>query len=284
MEIKINDKVLDASLDNENTLGEVLSELEQWLSGSGHRISELKIDGQPVMSSMIEETFKRDVKTVKCLEVRTNVVAELCAAGLLNLVEDIKEFENLNFKEKADYCAKWRETVTARFISAELPELFAFCINVFSGGDVTPETLLSITEEIQREVGDPKSELTRLEPVLNEICMRLTDLPLDIQTGKDARAAQTIQIFSAVTEKIFRIFKQLDTQGYLPKESGQDGSLADLTANFANLLRELLDAYEKNDSVLVGDLTEYEISPKIKELYRAILENVILTEKAREEK
>jgi len=284
MEIKINDMALDISLENENTLGEVLAGLEQWLSNSGHRISELKIDGKELSSSMIEEAFKKDIKSVKTLDVYTNVVAELSAASLLNLTEDIKEYEGLNFDEKSKYLEEWRKTVTAQFLSAEIPELYAFCCNVFSGGDVTPQVLNSIVEEIQREVTDPKNEFINLEPVLDEICARLTDLPLDIQTGKDARAAQTMQIFSAVTEKIFRIFRQLNTQGYLSADEADAKEISDSMSNFADILKELLEAYEKNDTVLVGDLTEYEASPKIKELYKAILENVILTEKAQEEK
>jgi len=285
MDIKINDMALDISLENENTLGDVLAGLEQWLSNSGHRISELKIDGQAVTSSMLEEAFKKDVKTIKSIDIYTNVIAELSAASLLNLIEDIKEFEALSFEDKSKYCEKWQETATAQFIFAELPDLYAFCRNVFSNGDVTPQTLLSITEEIQREVNDPKTELVNLEPILNEICIRLTDLPLDIQTGKDARAAQTIQLFSAVTEKIFRIIKQLNTQGYLSPDIPQtdNKSLTELMSYFSNILKELLEAYEKNDSVLVGDLTEYEASPKIKELYKAILENVNTKEKAEKE-
>jgi len=285
MNIKINDMALDISLENENTLGEVLAGLEQWLSNSGHRISELKIDGQAVTSSMLEEAFKKDVKEIKSIDIYTNVIAELSAASLLNLIEDIKEFEALDFEGRSKYCEKWQETAAAQFISSELPDLYAFCRNVFSNGDVTPQTLLSITEEIQREVNDPKNELINLEPILNEICVRLTDLPLDIQTGKDARAAQTIQLFSAVTEKIFRLIKQLNTQGYLSPDVPQtdDKSLTELMSYFSNILKELLEAYEKNDSVLVGDLTEYEASPKIKELYKAILENVNIKEKADKE-
>jgi len=280
MVIKINEKALDISLENENTLGDVLAGLDQWLSNSGHRISEIIIDGQEMSSSMLEEAFQRDIKTIKSLDINTNVIAELWAASLLNLIEDIKEFEKSEFEEKAKYFEKWQETVTARFISAEMPELFAFCANAFSGSDVTPQTLLSITQEIQREVTDPKNELTNMEPVLNEICTRLTDLPLDIQTGKDARAAQTIQIFSAITEKIFRIFKQLGTQGYLSGDTDEEAALCELMTGFADVLRDLLEAYEKSDSVLVGDLAEYEAAPKIKELYNAILENVNLSEKA----
>ncbi|MCL2719817.1 MAG: hypothetical protein FWD47_00565 [Treponema sp.] len=283
MEIKINDKILDASLDNESTIGEVLTNLEQWLTDSGHRISEIKIDSQTVSASMIEELFKKDIKSVKRIDVQTNVIAELTAASIINLLEDINEYSGLNFEDKTNYFSKWKESATAQFISVEIPDLYAFCVNTFSSGEVSAHTLISITEEIQREVHDPKKELENIEQILNEICERLVDLPLDIQTGKDSRAAQTIQVFSAVTEKIFRIIKQLDIQGYLfrekPAAENREKPITQLLTEFGCVLKDLLEAYEKNDSVLVGDLTEYEASPKLKDLYNAVMESIHKQEK-----
>jgi molybdopterin converting factor small subunit len=282
MEIKINNKTLDASLENENTLGDVLAGIEQWLSSQGFRIAELDIDGQSINASMIEEIFNREINTIKCININTNAIAELTAASLMNLIEDIKEYENLNFEEKKEFHNKWKNSATAAFIYAEMPDLYAFCANTFSKGEMDIKTLMSITEEIQREVNKPSEEFANIEVVLNEICERLVDLPLDIQTGKDARAAQTIQLFSAVSEKIIRIFRQLDIQGYLSQgcqsqgctsQKGESKPLNQLITEFGNVIRELFDAYEKNDSVLVGDLTEYEASPKIRELYYAVLKN-----------
>ena len=135
------------------------------------------------------------------------------------------------------------------------------------------QTLRSIAEEIQREVNTPVDELANIEPILNETCERLINLPLDIQTGKDAAAAGTIRIFTAVAEKLFRVFRQLETQGYLSKPADNKKPAAQLITEFDNLLKDLLEAYEKNDYVLVGDLTEYEVSPKLKELYTTIQKN-----------
>jgi hypothetical protein len=273
MEIKINNKKLDAKLDNEKTIGEVLANLEQWLTDSGHRITELNIDGQTINTSMLEEIFEKEIDTISCIEVQTNVIAELTAASLLNLLEDIKEYEGLDHEGKVSFFNNWKESATAHFISAEIPDLYSFCLNTFNKGEVAVQTLISVTEEIQREVNDPKNELISIEPVLNEICQRLVDLPLDIQTGKDSRAAQTIQLFTAVTEKIFRIIKQLDIQGYL--EQTTDGKpFIQLITEFGKVLKELLEAYEKNDSVLVGDLTEYEASPKLKNLFEVIIDTI----------
>jgi len=273
MEIKINDSPLDYSLDNENTLGEVLANLEGWLVNSGHRIVNLFIDDTEVDASMLEEAFSKKLDTIKSIKIKTNIIADLTAESLQSLLEDIDDFENLKFDEKKNFYDKWKESAQAQYISVEITDLYAYCVNTFLNGDLHTVTLRSIVEEIIREVSNPVDELKKIESILNEICERLVDLPLDIQTGKDSRAAQTIQLFSAITEKIFRIVRQLDTQNYLSK-ADEIKPITQLITEFGNILKDLLEAYEKNDSVLVGDLTEYEASPKIKELYNAILARV----------
>ena len=274
MEIKINDQILDVSLDNEKTLGEVLSAMEQWLSNSGHVLSGLRIDGIDVKASQIEEAFTREIDSVKCLEIETNTAAELTVSSLVRLLEDIKEYENLNFEDKTKFFENWKESVCGRLLSSEIADIYELCVRTFSQGDVTTQNLSLIAEERLREVTDPLKECEKIEPVLNEICEKLVDLPLDIQTGKDMKAAQTIQLFTALTEKIFRVFYQIDIQGYTSDkpENIKEQIIRQIT-EFTDVLKELLDAYEKNDSVLVGDLAEYEASVRIKELYKVIMEN-----------
>jgi hypothetical protein len=270
MIIKINDKPLDFTLSDEETTGEILAGIEQWLSDSGHRISEILIDGLAVDASMMEEVFKKNIKTIKNLDVHTNAIAELTAGSLINLLRDIDDYENLNFDEKANFFDNWKESAQAQFILEEMPDLHAYFVNAFSKGDIAVSALRSIAEEIQREVNEPVSELANIEPVLIEICDKLIDLPLNIQTGKDMLAAQTLQLFSSVSEKIIRIFYQLSIQGYL-SQAEKEEKARDFN-NFKIILTELLEAYEKHDTIIIGDLAEYEASPKLKELYFAILE------------
>jgi hypothetical protein len=129
----------------------------------------------------------------------------------------------------------------------------------------------SITEERLREVREPLNELSNLKPLIDETCERLTDLPLDIQTGKDGRAAQTIQFFSGVAEKIIRIYRQFDIQGYFNEKTNGEKPFDSLFNNFVDTVNDLLEAYKKNDTVFVGDLCEYELAPKLNELYDSIL-------------
>ncbi|MCL2806399.1 MAG: hypothetical protein FWD26_10720 [Treponema sp.] len=272
MEIRINGQTLDVNLDNEKTVGQVLAGLEQWLSDSGYILSRLSIDGQEITASQVEEIFVKEIETVKILDIQTENLADITASSLVTLLDDIKEYESLDFNNKTKFFDTWKESAQAQFICAEINDLFSLCTGAFSKGGISAENLYSITEERIREVKEPVNEIKNLEALLNEVCEKLVDLPLDIQTGKDLKAAQTMQLFTSVTEKIFRIFYQLNTQGYLT--DSEENKIIEQITDFAGILKELLEAYEKNDSILVGDLAEYEASVRIKKLFSAILENI----------
>jgi len=275
MEIKINGKPLDFTLDSEKTIGDVLTALEQWLTNSGHRMSGLIIDGKTINVSMIEEVFSKEIFTVKCLDICTDTVADLTASSLLALLNDVKYFEILSFNDKSNYYNTWKDSVQAKFIDEQWSDLFSLCGSVFSGGSVSSDVLLSITEERLREVQKPAREFSNLKPLLSETCARLVDLPLDVQTGKDKRAAETIQLFSSLSEKIIRIYNQLNIQGLLPQaEDMSEKSILKQITEFGATTRELLQAYERHDIVLVGDLSEYEIAPRLQNLYNIIAENI----------
>ncbi|MDR0322873.1 MAG: hypothetical protein LBI12_00330 [Treponema sp.] len=272
MEIRIDGKPADITLDNEKNIGEIMAGLEAWLGNSGYRLSGLSINGQAVNgSSSMEEIFTRDINSVQTLEIFTSSLAELTAESLQNLLADIKIFESMKFEERADFFENWKESSAANFTAEQMPDLYKIFVNSFSGGEINPQTAFSITEERLREVTAPLQEFLNLKPLLEETCTLLTDLPLDIQTGKDAKAAKTMQIFSGVSEKILRVFKQLNIQGFLSKKENNEDSFNVMLNEFLNLAKEILAAYEKHDTVLLGDLAEYEAAPMLNKLYTAIL-------------
>jgi len=117
--------------------------------------------------------------------------------------------------------------------------------------------------------------MAKIEPLVGEICARLEELSLDIQTGKDARAAETVRTFSGIGEKIFRIFNMLKLAGFPVGEiTVENASITAYITEFDTALRELLAAYEQHDTVLVGDLAEYEMAPRLHHLHTAILDAI----------
>ena len=117
--------------------------------------------------------------------------------------------------------------------------------------------------------------MVRTGALVDEICARLEELSLDIQTGKDARAAETVRTFSGVAEKVFRVFNMLKLAGFPVGEiTVENASITAYITDFGTALRELLAAYEQHDTVLVGDIAEYEMAPRLRCLHSAILDAI----------
>jgi hypothetical protein len=99
----------------------------------------------------------------------------------------------------------------------------------------------------------------------------LEDFPLDTQTGKDKRAHETIELFSSTLEKLLRLIPLLRLRGVdLELLTLGDSQFKAFMEELDLALRELLAAYEAKDTVLVGDLTEYELAPRLRTLYTAL--------------
>jgi hypothetical protein len=186
-------------------------------------------------------------------------------------MRDIEEFQKAGFDEKTGFSDKWKASPQGCLLAEQYHELFDWTIKTFSGEGCSPQVLYSLFEERLRELLDPAGEMSRTAQIVDDICARLADFPLDIQTGKDARASETVSIFSGVAEKIFRIYHALKIEGFSVTEITVDNMpINDYITEFSKALKELLDAYEKRDTVLIGDLAEYEMAPRLRGLHAAV--------------
>ncbi|MDR0623507.1 MAG: hypothetical protein LBG10_03665 [Treponema sp.] len=271
MNITINGKPANIALEAEKTVGDVLAGFDRWLSGSGHRLSGVTIDGETAGSGSLTGIFSQELDRVGTLDIHTSALMELMAEALITLRRDIEDYEKAGFEEKKEFHKRWQKSPAALFLSEQIPEIYEWADKSFAGEGVSPGDLLNPVEERLRELQDPAGELNKAEPLIRTIVRRLEDLPLDIQTGKDGRAVETVQLFSNVAEKIFRLFDLMKTEGYdVASLTVENIPVADYIDEFGTALKELLAAYENKDAVLVGDLAEYELAPRFNNLYTAI--------------
>jgi hypothetical protein len=271
MKIKINGVDADIKLENEKTVGEILSALDGWLSGSGHRLSGLNIDGKAVDAREMELSFSRGIETIDTVDICTTSLPQLVAESLGRTIRDIEEFQAAGFVEKEGFADKWKTSPQGCMLAEQYPELFDWTVKAFSGVGCSPQVLTALFEERLRELTDPAGEMNRTAQLVDDICARLAEFPLDIQTGKDARAAETVNVFSGVAEKVFRIYHTLKIEGYPVAEIKVDTMpINDYITEFSKALKELLDAYERGDTVLIGDLAEYEMAPRLRGLHAAV--------------
>jgi len=271
MKIKINGVDADISPENEKTVGEIISALDAWLTGTGHRINGLNIDGKAVNAQEMELSFSKGIETVDTIDIRTCSLPQLVSESLTLTMRDIEEFQALTFDEKAAFSDKWKESPQGCLLADQYPDLFNWTTKTFSGEGCSPQVLTALFEERLRELLDPAEEMKRTAQLVDDICVRLAEFPLDIQTGKDARASETVNIFSGIAEKVFRIYHTLKVEGFPVTEITVDTiPINDYITEFNTALKELLDAYERRDTVLIGDLAEYEMAPRLRGLHAAV--------------
>ena len=275
MRIRINGADADIQLEAEKTVGEILSALEAWLDGTGLRLSGLGIDGEAVTADLVGVCIGRNIDTIDTLDIYTSSVTELFAECLFYVLEAIDAYNAADFEGKCSIAAFWSDSPSAKMLAEQSPGLFDWVTKTFSGEGASPQALRSVVEERLRELREPASELEKTSAIVADICARLEQLPLDIQTGKDAKAADTVSVFSGIAEKVFRIYGILENSGFAVRDIKiGDLPIADYMAEFYSALRDLLGAYEQQDSVLVGDIAEYEMAPRLRCLHAAVLHAV----------
>jgi hypothetical protein len=271
MNITIDGKEADIILENERTVGEVLAGVENWLRGSGYRISGLEADGEAADALSLDRFFNRELSAVETLNIKTSSWTEQAAQSIAALRGALRDLGNSAFTEREVLRQNWKNSPEARFIGAELPDLYRLAETSFAGEGPGPEELEKILEERLRELERPREELEAAGPLVEALARRLRDLPLDIQTGRDSRAADTMGLFSTLAEKLFRLFNLLGAGGAFPEDLNIEGSpVRKFIGEFDAALKELIQAYEGRDTVLVGDLAEYELAPRLLQFYAAI--------------
>jgi hypothetical protein len=271
MEISINGSPADITLEKEKTIGDILSGLDQWLEGNGGRLSGLLIDGQKIEPDGLGEIFGRSPEGIGSLDLIVSSWGELAVEALRTLREICGVWGTLPFDSREETRKRWEDSAAAAFLAFEIPDIYEFAGRSLAGEGLSPENLsLLVTERLQ-ELEDPREEINRTGDLVSAVAGRLEDLPLDIQTGKDGRAAETMQLFSRIAEKLFRLLFILKVSGFSQESLIIDGKNAkDFMAEFNSALKELNAAYENRDAVLIGDLAEYELAPRLIKFFTAL--------------
>lgn len=106
---------------------------------------------------------------------------------------------------------------------------------------------------------------------MSDIVELLKEIPVEMQSGKDAKAKQTIIKLSDVMNAFC---STVTWSSLFPETFGEikieDKKLSDFLNDFSPILKDFSEALENSDSVLIGDLAEYEICPRLESLSKAL--------------
>lgn len=262
MRVFIDGKPADVKIENEKTVGEVIAALEAWLSGSGIVLSGLSVDGKAVDSDggagSAENLMNIEIAKAEEIAVWTTPAAKLTLQALI-------EAKNI-FDNGAE---SWNDSSAASFLREKESALFLQIETALSQNKKFD--FMPVIEEREKELLDGSAEFLSLEYVINDNAAALENFALDLQMGKDRQAAETVRNFAFLTSKLFRLLPILRYGGVKLEELEVDENFFN---DFNTALNEFFEAYENADTVLAGDLAEYEVSPRLKDFYNALKKQI----------
>lgn len=101
----------------------------------------------------------------------------------------------------------------------------------------------------------------------SESAARLKDIPVQLQTGKDMDALDSINFFSEELHSLHKLLPLLPLA--FPGQEPYDVEGVPLVSFISELtpfLEDFLNGLRNKDTILVGDLAEYELAPRLERL------------------
>ncbi|WP_033421602.1 hypothetical protein [Treponema bryantii] len=118
---------------------------------------------------------------------------------------------------------------------------------------------------------DIKASFSKLSELFSELANQMEGVPVALQSGKNLEVSESIKKLADSIDQ----FCHIATLASLFPETFSSESLnginfKDFFAEFSPILKDFEDALQNNDTVMLGDLSEYEICPRLKDISKAL--------------
>jgi hypothetical protein len=292
----INDEKVDFTLESEKTLSDVVRSLEQWLACEKMVIAALAINGEPLTQTDLDEKKNLAVSALREVRVSASDFLGMEVEGLRALSGFFSALRETLLTKDMDRLPGLLE----RYAEAESMLRFLLASSgteqaarergawekLFAGttpamvklwDEPTRERAVGLCDfflkvfaeksEQYRTVGQSSLKLARETiAALRRMTERLGEVPVLLQTGKDNAAMQTIASFTEMAQLFIRLIGFVFTPEEARRIDIEGVDVEHYSQKLNTHLRELVEAFEKKDYILIGDLCEYEIAPKIRPL------------------
>ncbi len=264
MKVIVDNEQIDVTLESENTVEEFLTSFTSQLNEMGRIVVKIVINGESFTNEMstlnIDDNTKFEFESQDKIELMSGSLQYLIH-NLTLLEKDLQEGESNLINNKYDFNLYFgdlefqlSETI-ANFINKKI-ELYMKDKKAEDKQNLLTNLSplkLSLYERYEEFI-NPFSQLEQTQKLLVDFKEKIEEIPLFFQSGKAKEALNRITYFTEIIEKFNRVLAALP-------EKTWGNELQDI--EFVSILQELANAFENNDHVLIGDLMEYEITPKI---------------------
>lgn len=118
---------------------------------------------------------------------------------------------------------------------------------------------------------DIKASFVKLSELFNELSVQMENVPLELQKGNNKEVSSSIKQLADSIDQ----FCHIATLATLFPETFNTPEVNGLNFNeffkdFSPILKDFEESLQNNDSVMIGDLAEYEICPRLQSISEAL--------------
>jgi hypothetical protein len=286
--LTINGEDVSYSLENEKTLGEIVHGIRTWLAAEGFIITGLRADERDILESPDGQWGGAGVDTVATLGVTATHTGDMKVAHWRTVDRWLAMLEEEVVRPPAGTLTGPGSPDPLEVLLEGLPQTMeGFAANPFLppgsdagtrfqaafSGQAAP-AIRSWAPEVQKEAvglirllrsllqariddaAHPRESLSRCAGLLRGSMAELREVSLLLQTGRDKPAMDIVIRFADTVQSL------MDVLPFLAPDPERARLLTELTP----VLRELVAAFGSRDSVLIGDLLEYEVAPRLEKI------------------
>jgi hypothetical protein len=293
MLVTVNGAPISLNASGSGKLGELLAEADELIDKAGSVIVSLSVDGEEVDAEGFSRCAEREASTVERVDIRAEDSSAIRIRALETLLQ-LLEIAGRAAEDGAQGDADWpglrtgaqdmRDAFAGLFAADELSFVQLFADLLERAGDgpdkasrieisAQADRLASVFGERLSELRAPIGEMRKAGVLFDERSQELAEIPVLLQTGKEDRAMKTVLFFIEIFNKVIRIIPELRRNGVDTAALAVGGArMPEFYGAFNDVLRQLTDAFEHKDAVLIGDLAEYEILPRMTSFFAAMRE------------
>lgn len=281
MEFTMNGTAAEAVIAG-RTIGDVLAELDERAEAMGAIIVEVDLNGRSLTPDELAEACAGSADGPGTISLVAEPAADLKSRGLESLLELVRAASEAatSGDEEAVSAARaawesFRGAFGGLFSAEEASFVEAFGEQLESRAPVADlkrlaDGMIAFFGERLAELRDPAEAMLAAARIFDAIKDDLSEVPVRLQTGKDAEAMRTMVLAVELINKTVRIMPEFARAAPMAPTDIGGVAVPEFYGQLNGVLKELAQAFEDKDGVLIGDLAEYEIRPRLDSFYTAV--------------
>ena len=116
-----------------------------------------------------------------------------------------------------------------------------------------------------------KQSFVELAKLFEELSQQMENVPVALQSGKNKEVSESIKTVADSIDNFCHIatLASLFPQDFAARQI-QGKNIGEFFGDFSSILSDFEEALKNNDTVLIGDLSEYEICPRLKAISQSL--------------